>query len=56
MCVFNNSLLVSRKICDRSPDNNLGAKNKMTEVVTQYAVYCLLVSYRKTASFYNHIC
>ena len=38
MCVFNNSLLVSRKIYDRSPDNNSGAKNKMTEGVSQYAV------------------
>ena len=51
LCVFNNSLLASRKICDRSSDNNLGAKTTWQKDVTQCAVYCHLVSYRKSVIY-----
>ena len=34
VCVFNNSLLASRKISDWSPDNNLSAKTKWQKDVT----------------------
>ena len=51
LCVFNNSLLASRKIFDRSTDSNLSAKTQWQESVTQGAMYCHLVSYRKFASF-----
>ena len=32
LSVFNNSLLASRKICDRSPDNNLSGKTNGRDV------------------------
>ena len=32
--IFDNSLLESRKIFDRSPDNNLSAKTKLQKGVT----------------------
>ena len=51
LCMFNNSLLASRKICDRSPDTNLSNKPKCQKGVTQSVVSCQLESYRKSASF-----
>ena len=51
LCVYNNPLFASRQICDRSPDNNLSAKTKWQNGVTQGAVYSHLASYRKSSSF-----
>ena len=45
LCVFNNSLLASNKICEQSLDNNLGAKTKWQKGVTQGAVSCHLASF-----------
>ena len=50
-CVLNNSLRASRKSCDWSPENNLRAETKWQKIVTQCAVYCHLVFYRKYAQF-----
>ena len=50
LCVLSNQLIVSRKIWDRSPDNNLSAKTKWQNGVTQGAVFFHLVSSRKSAS------
>ena len=50
MCVFNNSLLATRKICHQSHDNNLTAKAKCYNGVTQFAISCRLLSYRKSTS------
>ena len=50
LCVLSNELLVSRKIWDRSPDNNLSAKTKLQNGVAQGAVFFHLVSGRKSPS------
>ena len=50
LCVFNDSLLPSRKNCDRSPDNNLSAKTKCQKGATQGVVGCHLLCYRRSAS------
>ena len=47
--VSNNLLLATRKICDRSPDNDLIPKTKWHKGVTQGAVACLF--YWKSTSF-----
>ena len=49
--MFHNSLLKWRKVINWSPDNNLSAKTKWRNDVTQDAVSCHLLSYRKSASF-----
>ena len=48
--MLSNELIVSRKIWDRSPYNNLSAKTKLENAVTQGAVFFHLVSSRKSAS------
>ena len=50
LSVFNNSSLVSRKICDLSPNNNLSAKTKWQPGETQGAVCCHFISWRKSVS------
>ena len=51
LCGLNNSLVASHKIGDRSLNNNLSAKTKWQKGLAQCAVFCRLVSYRKSASF-----
>ena len=51
LCMFNNSYLASRKICDPSLGDNVCAKTKWQEGVTQDALSCHLVCYPKSTSF-----
>ena len=51
--VFNNWSLISRIICDRSPENDLSAKMTWQNGTTQSAVFCHLVSRWKSASCYQ---
>ena len=51
LCEFNNSLLTWRKMFDWSPNNILSPKTKWRNGVTQGALSCYLISYRKSASF-----
>ena len=51
LCEFNNSLLIWRKMFDWSPNNILSPKTKWRNGVTQGALSCHLISYRKSASF-----
>ena len=51
LCVFKNSLLVSHKICDLSPNNNLRAKMKWQKGLTQASLSCLVIWHRKSSEF-----
>ena len=54
LCVFNNSLLESRKICDCSPDNKLSAKKNTAEMCDTRCSILSLVILSKSRRCYQH--